>query len=49
MSGKMLGKELRFKANITEEYIVDLSDLDPGIYLIQVNQGSFQTIKKIIH
>ncbi len=30
MSGKLLGKELRFKTNITEEYIVDLNDLDPG-------------------
>jgi hypothetical protein len=49
LSGKLIVKKLEFKVSQIEEYSVDLSDLDPGIYLIHVKQGLFRTTKKIVH
>jgi hypothetical protein len=49
LSGKLILKKLEFKVSQAEEYSVDLNDLDPGLYLVQVKQGSYNTIKKIVH
>jgi hypothetical protein len=49
LSGKLIIKQFRFKINFTEEYVIDLNDLDPGIYILLVSQGAYSTTKKIIH
>jgi hypothetical protein len=49
MSGRLLGNQYRLKTNIIENYLIDLKDMDTGIYMIQVNQGSLRCVKKIIH
>ncbi len=49
LSGKLIVKKLEFKISQVEEYNVDLNDLDPGLYLVQIKQGVYSTIKKIVH
>ena len=48
LSGKLILKKLEFKSGHIEEFNFDLNDLDPGLYLVQVTQGSYRTIKKIV-
>jgi len=49
LSGKLITENLEFKVSQVEEYSVDLNDLDPGLYLVQIKQGTYNTIKKIVH
>jgi hypothetical protein len=49
LSGKLITEKLEFKVSQVEEYSVDLNDLDPGLYLIQIKQGAYNTVKKIVH
>jgi hypothetical protein len=49
LSGKLISRQFILKINPTEEYFIDLNDLYPGIYVIQVSQGLYKTTKKIIY
>jgi hypothetical protein len=48
LSGKLLSRQLEFKTTLAEDFPVDLSKLDRGLYLVQVQQGSGRAIKKVI-
>jgi hypothetical protein len=49
LSGKLVSERLEFKTSQMEEYKLDLTGLKPGLYLVQVKQGSYCSVKKIVH
>jgi hypothetical protein len=49
LSGKLIAEKLEFKSSPMEEYWFNITGLKPGMYLVQVKQGSYRNMKKIIH